>query len=223
VVEYDVISREKLRCAFPDGDLAGGKVRRFWPAKDIILFFPHADRRIDFANLSRRWISRTGLRRPSAPRSATGTAAGKSARTPSSACWYSATSSRFARRHHFTTDLVGRAYTWAVQRGDELHPRLQLAGKLQLDVFQGDNSGGATWSSPCFFIKLRDDAYLFQWVEENCNGSQGLMVFNPNILHDSGFFFGLMHGELALNVTGAYARSLGKFEIMRYYDKTGNL
>ena len=70
---------------------------------------------------------------------------------------------------------------------------------------------------PASISSSRDDAYLFQWVEENCNGSQGLVVFNPKILHDSGFFFGVSHTGLSLNITGAYARSLGKFDIMKYF------
>ncbi|NMA25374.1 MAG: hypothetical protein GX936_06890, partial [Clostridiales bacterium] len=59
--------------------------------------------------------------------------------------------------------------------------------------------------------------------EENCNGSQGLVLFNPYILHDGGFFFGVSHMGLRLNITGAYARSLGSFNIMKYFDKKGNL
>jgi hypothetical protein len=65
---------------------------------------------------------------------------------------------------------------------------------------------------------------MFQWVEENCNGSQGLVVFNPKTMHDGGFFFGVgRHMGLTLNITGAFARSLGNFDIMKYFDKKGNL
>ena len=90
-------------------------------------------------------------------------------------------------------------------------------------IFQQNNAGGATWSSPCYYIKLRDDAYIFQWVEENCNGMQGLVVINPQLLHDSGFFFGVSHGGISLNVTGAVGRELGTFNINKYFDKKGNL
>ena len=60
-------------------------------------------------------------------------------------------------------------------------------------------------------------------MEENCNGMQGLVVINPKILHDGGFFFGVSHNGLSLNLTGAIGRELGTFNIMKYFDKTGNL
>ena len=86
-------------------------------------------------------------------------------------------------------------------------------------ILQPDNSGGAMWSSPCWYVKLRDDAYLFQWVEEKCNGSQGLVVINPKILHDGGFFFGVSHSGLKLSITGAYGRELGRYDILKYFGR----
>ena len=87
-------------------------------------------------------------------------------------------------------------------------------------ILQGDNAGGVSWSSPCFYIKLREDVYLFQWIEENCNGNQGLVVINRKIQHDGGFFYG-MYEEcgLKLSITGAYMRELGKLDIRKYFDK----
>jgi hypothetical protein len=51
----------------------------------------------------------------------------------------------------------------------------------------------------------------------------GLVVVNPQILHDGGFVFGVSRNGLSLNITGAIGRELGTFNIMKYFDKKGNL
>ncbi len=126
----------------------------------------------------------------------------------------------FARRHHFTDELVGCSFAWAYSESMSSIHVYSSPESYSWTIFSGDNSGGATWSSPCFYIKLRPDVYLFQWVEENCNGSQGLVVMNRKIQHDGGFFYGVSHNGLMLNITGAYMRELGKFRIKKYFDHT---
>ena len=224
VYEYDVFSLEKLRWRFPGGTWQEDKYIAYEPAKDLILFSHMLTGDPDFANVSQAVDFSSGLAttvRAQIGNWHSGWEIGACAKF--GVLEYGDIVPPFARRHHFTTDLVGKSYTWAYSETMSSIHVYSSPESYSWTIFQSDNSGGATWSSPCFYIKLRDDAYLFQWVEENCNGSQGLVVFNPNILHDSGFFFGLMHGELNLNVTGAYARSLGKFDIMKYFDRTGIL
>ena len=126
----------------------------------------------------------------------------------------------FARRHHFTDELVGQCFAWAYSETMSSIHVYSSPESYSWTIFSGDNSGGATWSSPCFYIKLRPDVYLFQWVEENCNGSQGLVCINRKIQHDGGFFYGVSHNGIQLNVTGAYMRELGKFRIKKYFDHT---
>ena len=126
----------------------------------------------------------------------------------------------FARRHHFTDELVGQCFAWAYSETMSSIHVYSSPESYSWTIFSGDNSGGATWSSPCFYIKLRPDVYLFQWVEENCNGSQGLVCINRKIQHDGGFFYGVSHNGLNLNITGAFMRELGKFRIKKYFDHT---
>jgi len=87
-----------------------------------------------------------------------------------------------------------------------------------------NNAGGWMWSSPCLYVKLRDDAYLMSWTEDNCNGNQGTLVFNPRLMHDCGYFFGIgdleEEPDLHLTPMGAYARPLGRFDLMKYFDKS---
>ena len=125
----------------------------------------------------------------------------------------------FARRHHFTDDLVGRCYAWSYSKMLNSIHMYSAPESYSWTILREDGSGGPTWSSPCWFVKLRPDAYLFQWVEENCNGKQGLVVINPRILHDGGFFFGVGTEGLSLNTTGAYGRELGRCDILKYFGK----
>lgn len=125
----------------------------------------------------------------------------------------------FARRHHFTDELLGHCFAWAYSEVMSSIHVYSSPESSSWTIFSSDNSGGATWSSPCFYIKLRPDVYLFQWVEEKCNGSQGLVVMNRKIQHDGGFFYGVSHNGLSLNITGAFMRELGYFDIKKYFDR----
>ena len=125
----------------------------------------------------------------------------------------------FARRHQFTDELVGHCFAWAYSKQTSSIHVYSSPESYSWTIFSGDNSGGPTWSSPCFYIKLRPDVYLFQWVEERCNGSQGLVIMNRKIQHDGGFFYGVSHNGLMLNITGAYMRELGVFDIKKYFQQ----
>ena len=123
----------------------------------------------------------------------------------------------FARRHHFTDELVGRCYAWSYGKMLNSIHVYSSPESYSWTIFRSDGSGGPTWSSPCYYIKLREDAYILQWVEENCNGKQGLVVINPNLLHDGGFFYGVGVDGLLLNTTGAFGRELGRLDILKYF------
>jgi len=125
----------------------------------------------------------------------------------------------FARRHYFTDELVGTVLAWKYSDTMASIHVYSSPESYSWTIFQQDNSGGATWSSPSFYIKIRPEVYLFQWVEEKCNGSLGLLMFNRKIQHDSGFFYGVTHDGLRLEITGAYMRELGKYDILKYFGK----
>jgi hypothetical protein len=225
VYEYDVISKDRLKWRFAGGTWQEEKYVAFEPAKDIIFFSHMLTGDPDFANVSQAVDFSNGL--TTTVRAQIGNWHSEweiGAYAKFGVLEYGDIVPPFARRHHFTTDLVGKTYTWNYSDTMSSIHVYSSPESYSWTIFQNDNSGGATWSSPCFYIKLRDDAYMFQWVEENCNGSQGIMVFNPKTMHDGGFFFGVgRHMGLTLNITGAFARSLGNFDIMKYFDKKGNL
>jgi len=124
----------------------------------------------------------------------------------------------FTRRHRFTTDLVGHVLAWNYSDSMNSIHVYSSPESYSWTIIGKDNGGGATWSSPCFTIKIRPNVYLFQWVEEKCNGCLGLLLFNRNTQHDSGFFYGVNHEFVKLEATGAYMRELGKYDILKYFE-----
>lgn len=125
-------------------------------------------------------------------------------------------------RHGFTTDLVGKAFSWTYSDFMQSIHVYSSPESYSWTIMLGNNAGGFMWSSPCLYVKLRDDAYLMSWTEDTCNGSQGTLVLNPNIMHDGGFFFGVGEGDpqlVQLTPMGAYSRPLGGFDIAKYFGK----
>ena len=223
--EYDFTTKEALRWREPGGTWHEEKYVCFEPARDIYFFSHMLTGDPDFASVTHAVDLSNGLTTCVYARVGSWTSEWEIGATVlfGVASGEGIAPAPFSKRHDFTTDLVGKSYAWAYSDSMSSIHVYSSPHSYSWTIFQSDNSGGATWSSPCFYIKLRDDAYLFQWVEENCNGSQGLVCFNPQIMHDGGFFFGCGHTGLRLNVTGAYARDLGTFNIMPYFDNIANI
>ena len=224
VYEYDVISGTRLKWRVPGGAWQEEKYFCYEPARDIYFFSHMLTGEPDYANLTVAVDFSTGLAttiRAQIGNWHSGWETGSQVRF--GVLEYGDIVPPFTRRHHFTTDLVGKSYSWTYSdKMCSIHV-YSSPESYSWTIFAGDNSGGATWSSPCYYIKLREDAYILQWVEENCNGRQGTVMINPRLLHDSGFFFGVDRQGLSLNPTGAFGRQMGSFNIMNYFDPTGNI
>ena len=123
----------------------------------------------------------------------------------------------FARRHHFTDELLGHCFAWNYSEQMYSIHLYSAPESYSWTIFRPDGSGGATWSAPGFYIKLRPDVYLIQWIEEKCNGSLGLLAINRRIQHDSGFFYGVNKEGLRLETPGAFMRELGYYDIRKYF------
>lgn len=123
------------------------------------------------------------------------------------------------RRHGFTDELVGKSFAWIYSDSMTSIHVYSSPESYSWTIFLPNGSGGLMWSSPCLFIKLRDDAYLMSWIEETCNGNQGTFVFNPQLMHDAGFFYGVEDEGVKVNAFGAYARHCGEFDINKYFSK----
>ena len=122
-------------------------------------------------------------------------------------------------RHGWTDEMVGEAVTWNYQRGNPGLTSMHFyatPSSYSWIIFQPDGSGGMQWSSPGWYSKLRDGVYIMAWVEEACNGTLGVILFNQRTMHDAGFGFHVGRNGLSLSVVGARARHAGKFDIKNY-------
>ncbi len=128
------------------------------------------------------------------------------------------------KRHGFTTELVGQAFAWTYGEHMQSIHVYSTPESYSWTIILPRNAGGWMWSSPCLYVKLRDDAYLMSWTEDACNGNQGTFVLNPWIMLDGGFFFGVGDtspdgkADVHLNPMGAFARPLHGFNILKYFD-----
>jgi len=122
-------------------------------------------------------------------------------------------------RHGWTEDMVGETVTWNYQRGNPGLTSMHFyatPSAYSWIIFQPDGSGGPQWSSPGWYSKVREGVYLMAWVEEACNGTLGVILFNKRTMHDAGFNFHVGPDGLHINVIGARARHAGRFEIRKY-------
>ncbi len=122
-------------------------------------------------------------------------------------------------RHGWTDEMVGHCVTWNYQRGNPGLTSMHFyatPNTYSWIIFQPDGSGGLQWSSPGWYSKVRDGVYIMAWVEEACNGTLGVILFNQHLMHDAGFGFHVGRNGLSLSVVGARARHAGKFDIEQH-------
>ena len=121
------------------------------------------------------------------------------------------------RRHQFTDELVGRALTWNYSPGLTSMHVYTTPHSFSWIIFLGSGAGGLEWSGPAQYVKLRDDLYLFNWLEEACNGTLGILVINTRTMHDCGIGYHCGKEGLSLGAVGAQARNAGQFDIRKFY------
>ncbi|MDR0916294.1 MAG: molybdenum cofactor biosynthesis F family protein [Oscillospiraceae bacterium] len=130
-------------------------------------------------------------------------------------------------RHSFTTDMVGRAFTWNYSGGEQgitsMHTYTSPWG-LSWTIFLANQEGGMMSSGPCKYIKLRDgEAYIMSWVEETAGGGLGTVLLNLRTMHDCGFMYGAMgeDKQIGLSTLGAYGRAAGRLDVLKYFEPRG--
>ena len=99
------------------------------------------------------------------------------------------------KRHAFTNDLVGRKYEWnytpefrichIYMAPDHYRWGQTDENRRARDIPVNDRSQSA------YYIKLRDNLYIFSWIEDNGGGgTEGFIVLNTDRVTDTGCFFG---------------------------------
>lgn len=120
-------------------------------------------------------------------------------------------------RHRFTEELVGRAMTWHYTKGLTSMHVYTTPWSFSWIIFLPNDAGGLEWSGPAQYVKLRDDLYLFNWLEEACNGTLGVLVINTRMMHDCGIGYNVNKEGLSIGGIGAEARDAGRFDLRRFY------
>ena len=121
------------------------------------------------------------------------------------------------RRHRFTDELVGRAMTWNYSPGLTSMHVYTTPYSFSWIIFLPSGAGGLEWSGPAQYVKLRDDLYLFNWLEEACNGTLGILVINLRTMHDVGIGYHCGKNGLSMSGIGAQARNAGAYELRKFY------
>jgi hypothetical protein len=120
-------------------------------------------------------------------------------------------------RHAFTDELLGQAYTWHYSDTLSSMHVYSTPFSYSWTIFMDNGALGMQWSSHADYVKLRDDIYLFTWVEEACNGTQGTIVINTRTMHDCGFAFHVGKDGLNLGTVGAHSRHAGCYDVKRFF------
>lgn len=107
--------------------------------------------------------------------------------------------------HHFTCDLVGKAIEWDYGN-NVVHVKHMYTSNIFYTYTVPGSSGAWMASNPADYVKLRDNVYIFSFIEERQIGTQGLFVIDLEHLHDMGCFYG--YG--VNNITSACIGAIGK-------------
>ena len=121
-------------------------------------------------------------------------------------------------RHKFTDELVGHGFTrsWSdTMTSMHLYTTPHSAAWT---IYTDDQTLGLQWSAPCIYVKLRTGVYLFNLVEEACDGIETSIVMNNKTMRVCGFEFQGGSGGVDLSVEGAIARSIGSYDVKRFFE-----
>ena len=121
-------------------------------------------------------------------------------------------------RHKFTDELVGHGFTrsWSdTMTSMHLYATPHSAAWT---IYTDDQTLGLQWSAPCIYVKLRTGVYLFNLVEEACDGIETSIVMNHKTMRVCGFEFQGGSGGVDLSVEGAIARSIGSYDVKRFFE-----
>jgi hypothetical protein len=120
-------------------------------------------------------------------------------------------------RHEFTDELVGHGFTRSWSDNMTSMHLYATPHSAAWTIYTDDQTLGMQWSAPCIYAKLRNGVYLFNLVEEACDGIETCIVMNNKTMRVCGFEFqGGIRG-VDLSVEGAIARSIGCYDVKRFF------
>ena len=97
--------------------------------------------------------------------------------------------------HDFTNELIGTAIRMKI--------RHMYTSNLYYTYGAAAPNGAWMATNPANYVKIRDDLFLFTFVEERQAGLQGLFLIDLKNLHDIGCFFGVGRDHMSSSCFGA--------------------
>jgi hypothetical protein len=120
-------------------------------------------------------------------------------------------------RHEFTDELVGRGFTRSYSDQMTSMHLYTTPHSSSWTIYTANQTLGMQWCAPALYVKLRDGVYIFDLVEEGCNGAETCIIENEKTKRASGFGFSGGERGVGLNIIGAVARDIGKYDINRFF------
>ncbi|MBN2418282.1 MAG: MoaF N-terminal domain-containing protein [Deltaproteobacteria bacterium] len=120
-------------------------------------------------------------------------------------------------RHEFTDELVGRAFTRTYSDNMTSMHLYTTPHSSAWTIYMADQTLGMQWCAPAIYVKLREGVYIFNLVEEACNGAETCIVENDKNMHASGFGFHGGKDGINLGVIGAVGRDLGQYKVNDFF------
>jgi hypothetical protein len=120
-------------------------------------------------------------------------------------------------RHEFTTDLVGRGYTRSYSDQMTSMHLYTTPHSSAWTIYTANQMLGMQWCAPAIFVKLREGVYIFDLVEEACNGAETCIIENDKTLRACGFGFSGGGTGVGMNVIGAIARHIGTYNVKEFF------
>ena len=111
-----------------------------------------------------------------------------------------------AGAHPVTDELIGRRIRYAYSR-DDVYDHVYLNENLFTWLCLGGAEIGVGDTDSCTYWKLRENTYLFSWLEKNV-GVEGMVLIDLNAYRTVGIQFGIDQptGDLVNITMGSYAQ-----------------
>lgn len=120
-------------------------------------------------------------------------------------------------RHEFTDELVGRGFTRSYSDQMTSMHLYTTPHSSSWTIYTANQTLGMQWCAPAIYVKLRDGVYIFDLVEEGCNGAETCIIENEKTKRACGFGFSGGERGVGLNTIGAIAREIGRYDIKQFF------
>jgi hypothetical protein len=120
-------------------------------------------------------------------------------------------------RHDFTDELVGRGFTRSYSDSMTSMHLYTTPHSSSWTIYTANQTLGMQWCAPALYVKLRDGVYIFDLVEEGCNGAETCIIENEKTKRACGFGFSGGAQGVGLNTIGAIARDIGRYDIKQFF------